>query len=182
MDEADRWIAQNEHRIRAQRKMEAKKKKSQKNHQPKKRRLSPYEVRDKILARMGFTSYQAYLQSREWKEIRDRVLERENNTCQGCGNPSKCVHHDRYNTASLLGTSLDDLYALCYGCHVFIELTRRGRKRGFGKVRDRLRQLVRKERKRRRKEILDAETAAEVTCNQASPNGQPSAEWESADT
>ena len=62
------------------------------------------------------------LHGKDWEEIRKKVLERDNYTCQHCGlqdnsiNMSLIVHHIiPYNTC--LSDELDNLLTLCQSCH-----------------------------------------------------------------
>lgn len=64
--------------------------------------------------------YRRYIQSRQWRGIRQRVLERDNHTCQRCGENGRPgneldVHHLSY--ARLYNEELSDLLTLCRGCH-----------------------------------------------------------------
>jgi 5-methylcytosine-specific restriction endonuclease McrA len=60
--------------------------------------------------------YDAYMQSTKWAHIRQRVLERENYVCQGCGIRGAIqAHHltyDRFKEEMLF-----DLVAVCRSCH-----------------------------------------------------------------
>lgn len=61
--------------------------------------------------------YAEYLRSDLWNSIRARVLRRDGNRCQCCGARAECVHHRNYSGATLSGSRLDGLLALCGGCH-----------------------------------------------------------------
>jgi hypothetical protein len=56
-----------------------------------------------------------YLRSDEWKETRERVLKRENCTCQRCGKPARDVHHRKYDFISVKPDRV--LMLLCRDCH-----------------------------------------------------------------
>jgi 5-methylcytosine-specific restriction endonuclease McrA len=60
--------------------------------------------------------YNGYLQSPEWRALRDLVLMRANGRCEGCGTaePSE-VHHLTYDHAG--AEFLFELVALCTNCH-----------------------------------------------------------------
>lgn len=55
-----------------------------------------------------------YLESRHWKEIRKKVLERDNYLCI-CGERATYAHHKTYE--NLWQEKLSDLVALCKNCH-----------------------------------------------------------------
>jgi len=60
--------------------------------------------------------YHEYLQSPEWREIRKRVLERDNHLCQGClMAPATQVHHLTYD--NIMAEFLFELTSLCDHCH-----------------------------------------------------------------
>lgn len=61
--------------------------------------------------------YKAYLQSDEWKRIREQALKRDGYTCRMCGTAINLrVHHVNYE---YVGTEheLDDVVTLCEECH-----------------------------------------------------------------
>jgi len=61
-------------------------------------------------------SYNEYLMSHEWKEVRWQILAREKNKCRDCGSEATEVHHIRY--PKVLGDEdFDNLVALCRSCH-----------------------------------------------------------------
>lgn len=63
--------------------------------------------------------YNAYLQSDEWKNKRERVKERENNICQGCRSRLiEVVHHLTYSHAGR--ELLFQLVGLCSTCHAVV--------------------------------------------------------------
>lgn len=63
------------------------------------------------------SAYQKYLQSPIWKEIRARVLERDNHTCKDCGGPANQVHHESYAIEVKSGHDDSKLVSLCRPCH-----------------------------------------------------------------
>jgi hypothetical protein len=69
------------------------------------------------LARLGFSSYQAYLRSSLWAEIRARVLERDERTCRFCKRPASQVHHGNYFYLTMSGENINYLFATCGPCH-----------------------------------------------------------------
>lgn len=60
--------------------------------------------------------YQKYLDSDEWHEIREKVLQRDNYTCQGCLlRRATCVHHLTYE--NIKDELCYQLVSLCKECH-----------------------------------------------------------------
>ena len=65
----------------------------------------------------GFDYYQ-YLDSEEWRKIRDLVLDRDHHQCQKCGSKENLqVHHTTYEHQYDERNHLDDLITLCESCH-----------------------------------------------------------------
>lgn len=90
-----------------------------------------YRQRDEYLEKLGYSSYQGYLHSKLWREIRGRVLAKTSR-CWICTRRrvSRQVHHERYTKRNLSGDSLCGLRAVCRPCHFMIEFdTRTGKKR-----------------------------------------------------
>jgi 5-methylcytosine-specific restriction endonuclease McrA len=64
-----------------------------------------------------FSWYDEYLSSDEWMKKREKVLERCNRVCEGCGeNIATCVHHLTYKNVG--NEFLFELVGLCGACHV----------------------------------------------------------------
>lgn len=82
-----------------------------------------YAERAAAVKRLGFSSYQAYLDSPLWAEIRQRVLLRDRGECRTCGRPAVQVHHAQYDEATLAGAILRHLAAICSGCHRRVEFS-----------------------------------------------------------
>ena len=60
--------------------------------------------------------YHEYLQSDEWKWVRSKVLERDNNLCQAClVNKATRVHHLTYK--NIFREPCFDLVSVCEDCH-----------------------------------------------------------------
>jgi 5-methylcytosine-specific restriction endonuclease McrA len=60
--------------------------------------------------------YQEYLQSPEWREKRERVLNRCNGICEGCGKAiATVVHHITYQNVG--NEFLFELLGMCKDCH-----------------------------------------------------------------
>ena len=66
--------------------------------------------------------YEKYIMSNEWKAIRNQVLNRDNNLCQGClACKATEVHHKTYKR---LGNELLlDLISVCRNCHIRLHPT-----------------------------------------------------------
>lgn len=64
-----------------------------------------------------------YWNSRQWKTIRRRVLERDSYSCTCCGKRAETVHHRSYDREVLSGKRDADLVSLCGSCHKEIEFT-----------------------------------------------------------
>lgn len=78
----------------------------------------PYRYRDDNLRAIGFDSYDAYLRSPLWADIRIRVLERCGAKCEACRKRMAAqVHHRAYDPATLRGDHIDALTATCFRCH-----------------------------------------------------------------
>lgn len=70
----------------------------------------------------GKDKYDAYMQSDEWKNVRLKVLERDNYRCRCCGRNSDqttlSVHHSQYKDVLYREEEkLDYLITLCLYCH-----------------------------------------------------------------
>jgi 5-methylcytosine-specific restriction endonuclease McrA len=60
--------------------------------------------------------YIEYLKSDKWKNLRLKILERDNNLCQKCKTNQAChVHHLTYER--LGRENLEDLISICLDCH-----------------------------------------------------------------
>jgi hypothetical protein len=103
--------------------------------------MTHYRKRDEVLSELGYRSYQEYLDSDDWKVIKNRVL-KDFPTCLACNKPSQVVHHVKYSASVLLG--LEDIYlaSLCHKCHELIEVDKSGIKRGLGKANNELMKLA----------------------------------------
>ncbi len=68
---------------------------------------------------MNKSEYQTYLASREWALKREAVRQRAGNKCERCiVGPCDQVHHLTYERIG--AEKLEDLQALCVGCHEFL--------------------------------------------------------------
>lgn len=67
------------------------------------------------------STFGQYYESAEWYRTRERILRRDDNTCQSCGKLAECVHHLCYER---LGQENDlDLISLCNDCHGLVHAT-----------------------------------------------------------
>ena len=77
--------------------------------------------------RLGYRDYNHYLKGFLWKTTREKVLFRDNRTCQICekteDNNVLNVHHIRYDNDVLSGENLTQLITLCTSCHDKLENT-----------------------------------------------------------
>lgn len=112
--------------------------------------LAAFGRRNAILVRLGYPSYEAYLFSELWRQIRLRVLERDGWKCCACGEFARQVHHRDYSRATLLGKKLSALVTICYECHRKIEF-KNGRKCSPHEANQVLASLRRPHRKRRKR-------------------------------
>ena len=69
-----------------------------------------------------------YISLRKWKKIRDKILERDNFTCQKCDekNPKKLNVHHIIPRRIELNNSFNNLITLCDSCHMILEHQLRG--------------------------------------------------------
>jgi hypothetical protein len=54
---------------------------------------SEYKIRAESLTELGFSSYQAYLNSELWNGIHNAVMDRDSRTCGICRQTANHVHH-----------------------------------------------------------------------------------------
>lgn len=102
-----------------------------------------YRARNAALRTLGFENYAEYLESKLWKSIRERVLERDKHRCRFCNLRATSVHHSSYAKEVLLGLELRWLAAICSSCHHRIEFTTKGRKRTPAEVSEQYRKIRR---------------------------------------
>lgn len=65
--------------------------------------LQVYRRRNKVLAGLGYASYEEYLASPLWAEIRGHKLAAEGRRCYACGKEATQVHHGSYSEMTLAG-------------------------------------------------------------------------------
>ncbi len=70
----------------------------------------------------GFASYNEYLKSSHWKDVRERALKQADRKCSMCTNRARLnVHHRTY---ARLGAEWDnDVVVLCRSCHAKLSST-----------------------------------------------------------
>jgi 5-methylcytosine-specific restriction endonuclease McrA len=117
-----------------------------------------YKIRAESLTKLGFSSYQAYLNSDLWNGIRNAIMDRDSRTCGICRQTANHVHHFSYTRPVLLGLELDQLVSLCAQCHRRLEFTINGYKRTptetriqFDRRRKRVKARIKKIRRQERK-------------------------------
>lgn len=67
----------------------------------------------------GREKYQAYLASREWAELREKIKLRSWGNCEYCGlSHSESVHHITYDR--IYNENLEDLLDVCNQCHLYL--------------------------------------------------------------
>lgn len=91
------------------------------------------------------SDHELYIASSLWKEIRSRVLIRDNHLCLACGAMANVVHHRSYDREVMDGKRDGDLVSLCFGCHEAIEFTENnGRldKNGLNKANNKLDAMI----------------------------------------
>ena len=92
-----------------------------------KERIVAYRERNRILAAMGYASYEAYRCSALWRGVRAKVLA-VNPFCYVCNGNAAEVHHAKYRKIDLEGRCLNFLYPVCRGCHGKFEFRNDGAK------------------------------------------------------
>lgn len=80
-----------------------------------------YTDRRVLLRLLGFATYQDYLNSDLWKEIRERVFALKGRECFLCSKLATQAHHNRYNLNTLRGKRLKHIFPVCGQCHHSIE-------------------------------------------------------------
>ena len=106
-------------------------KRKTKRKKPKHKVKACYAIaRKNSLEWMGYSSYQGYLRSEEWRRIRSARLEKHPD-CALCGVKATQVHHMSYDPITLVGGKPNRLVQLCGLCHEKIEITPDGEKRSL---------------------------------------------------
>lgn len=116
-------------------KMPAKKRKSSA------KKFKAYRQRNTRLSVLGYDGYAEYLNSDDWKKIREEKLRLFPN-CLLCRKPAEQVHHLDYSHEVLLGLVPQLLVTLCDACHGGIEFTPAKEKRTLIEANSHLRELA----------------------------------------
>lgn len=83
---------------------------------------------------IGFVSYNDYIKSDLWKEIRIIVLRRDGFKCRVCSGKKKIqVHHKNYELETLTGKNIEGLITLCEEHHKLLEFNEDGTRKGLSK-------------------------------------------------
>jgi 5-methylcytosine-specific restriction endonuclease McrA len=90
--------------------------------------VNDYAERNALLERLGFSTYQDYLNSPLWARIREEVLRRNNRRCAICISFATQVHHRKYTRDNLNGSNYKHLSPICASCHKAIERGGDGKK------------------------------------------------------
>lgn len=78
------------------------------------------KIRSGEVSRVDKSKFGTYYTSEEWLRTRERILDRDDYTCQACGEGAECVHHLTYDR---LGCENNfDLISLCHQCHYEVHL------------------------------------------------------------
>lgn len=107
-----------------------------------------YASRAWFLKKLGFSSYQDYLNSDLWRQVRERVFLTKGRSCWLCGRHADQVHHTRYHAVDLTGKRTKHVHPICGKCHKEIEFTLDGAKATVGQAKKEF-----KKRRRVRREI-----------------------------
>ena len=95
---------------------------------PKKKIFDKYRDRNAKLIGLGYSTYQEYLASDDWKIIRKRMMDAYP-TCHCCPKETQVIHHMSYSYRVMLGLMDVMLVPLCHQCHEKVEITPEGAKR-----------------------------------------------------
>lgn len=85
------------------------------------RKAKTYDERHEMMLEIGRADYQAYLATRGWSYIRQKVLENAEGRCECCYKPATAVHHVFYSIENLTYRSFAGLAAICDACHRQVE-------------------------------------------------------------
>lgn len=85
-----------------------------------------HEARRNAESEEWWEAYNQYLESPVWKQLRLKVLRRDDFTCRGCGKEKAAtqVHHLKYQNAEFYQSfgqeMMFDLVSICEACHTTI--------------------------------------------------------------
>lgn len=86
-----------------------------------------YTVRNLNLKALGFHSYDHYLNSEIWKQVKRLAFEAHGTTCCNCGCEATQIHHSSYDLKTLAGSDLSHLHPICRSCHEAAEISADGK-------------------------------------------------------
>lgn len=108
-----------------------------------------YSGRNRNLRKLGFTTYQDYLKSELWDNIRKRVFAEKGCKCHLCNRYATEIHHNGYGIRVLEGKDIRALVPICRKCHSEIEFNN-NKKNTVSEARDEFHKR-KNERKRKRR-------------------------------
>ena len=76
-----------------------------------------YKQRKSALEKMGVASYEEYLKSETWDEIKRQVFAAKGYGCSCCRKFAKEIHHQSYDLETMQGRTLAFLWPVCRQCH-----------------------------------------------------------------
>lgn len=86
-----------------------------------------YTVRNLNLKALGFRSYDHYLNSDIWKEVKRLAFAAHGTQCCRCGGEATQIHHSSYDLKTLAGSDLSHLHPICRPCHEAAEVSADGK-------------------------------------------------------
>lgn len=86
------------------------------------KKFEDYDLRDKNLRILGYSSYKEYLDSELWKSIKKFLLKNKTK-CAICPYKARVLHHKSYGINVLSGWDINELIPLCNHHHDKIEFT-----------------------------------------------------------
>ena len=86
-----------------------------------------YTVRNLNLKALGFNSYDHYLNSDIWQEVKRLAFAEHGTTCFRCGCDATQIHHSSYDLKTLVGSDLRYLHPVCRPCHEAAEVSPEGK-------------------------------------------------------
>ena len=99
-----------------------------------------------LAKQLGYSSYQAYLKSDLWQQIRVFVFNNIGRECIYCFDKATQIHHWRYNINCMRGKQealLRDLVPICAKCHKAVHFNGQTKKyRHMGAATNRLRKRI----------------------------------------
>lgn len=88
------------------------------NHSLVEKLLNEVDSGDLASVSVGNSRYSSFLNSEYWRQVKTKILDRDNRTCQECGSQESLhVHHLTYEHQGQELDYLDDLKTVCSSCH-----------------------------------------------------------------